>query len=127
MDKELNVPKWVLIVWPNMSQMPQNLSDQFVCPDQKVLNFFAAHLTHFLYRNDVKLRHPILWSHEKNLFPSISGIDLTYKTTKNFNNQSEFQCIIRFLMLIHDLYRLNKRTLTFSNGTTPLGNFSAVC
>ena len=26
MDKGLTVPKWVLIVWPKISQMPQNLS-----------------------------------------------------------------------------------------------------
>jgi hypothetical protein len=32
MDKGLTVPKWVLIVWPKIPQMPQNLSAQFVCP-----------------------------------------------------------------------------------------------
>jgi hypothetical protein len=37
MDKGLTVPKWVLIVWPEIPQMPQNLSAQFVCP--KVLDF----------------------------------------------------------------------------------------
>jgi hypothetical protein len=37
MDKGLN--KWVLIVWPEMSQMPQNLSAQFVCPSSKLLDF----------------------------------------------------------------------------------------
>ena len=26
MDKGLNVPKWVLINWPKIPQMPQNLS-----------------------------------------------------------------------------------------------------
>ena len=31
-----HVPKWGLINWPNM---PQNLSAQFVCPSQKVLDF----------------------------------------------------------------------------------------
>ena len=39
MDKGLTVPKWVLIVWPKIPQMPQNLSAQFVCPSPKVLNF----------------------------------------------------------------------------------------
>ena len=39
MDKGLTVPKWVLINWPKIPQMPQNyLSAQFVCPSQKVLN-----------------------------------------------------------------------------------------
>ena len=28
MDKGLTVPKWVLIVWPKMPIMPQNLSAQ---------------------------------------------------------------------------------------------------
>ena len=39
MDKELTVPKWVLIVWPKIPQMPKNLSIQFVCPSPKVLGF----------------------------------------------------------------------------------------
>ena len=39
-DKEvLNVLKWVLIVWSKISQMPQNLSAQFVSPSPKVLDF----------------------------------------------------------------------------------------
>ena len=36
MNKELTVPKWVLIVWPKIPQMPQNLSAQIVCPSPKV-------------------------------------------------------------------------------------------
>jgi len=36
MDKGLTVPKWVLIVWPKISQMPQNLSAQIACPSPKV-------------------------------------------------------------------------------------------
>ena len=39
MDKGLTVPKWVLIVQPKISQMPQNLFAQFVCPGPKVLDF----------------------------------------------------------------------------------------
>jgi hypothetical protein len=39
MDKGLTVQKWVLIDWPKIPQMPKNLSDQFVCPGPKVLNF----------------------------------------------------------------------------------------
>jgi hypothetical protein len=39
MDKELTVPKWVLIVWPKIPQMPQNLSAQFIDPSPKVLDF----------------------------------------------------------------------------------------
>ena len=36
MDKGLTVQKWVLINWPNIPQMPQNLSAQIVCPNPKV-------------------------------------------------------------------------------------------
>jgi hypothetical protein len=39
MDNGLTVPKWVLIVWPKIPKMPQNLSAQFVCSSPKVLNF----------------------------------------------------------------------------------------
>ena len=39
MYKGLNVTKWVLIVWPKIPQMPQNLSAQFVSPSPKVLHF----------------------------------------------------------------------------------------
>ena len=39
MDKGLTAPKWVLIVWPKIPHMPQNLSAQFVCPSPKVLDF----------------------------------------------------------------------------------------
>ena len=39
MDEGLTVPKWVLIVWPKVPQMHQNLSAQFVCPSPKDLDF----------------------------------------------------------------------------------------
>ena len=39
MDKGLTVPKWVLIVWPEIPQMPQNLSAQIVCLSPKVWDF----------------------------------------------------------------------------------------
>ena len=39
MDKGPTVPKWVLIVWRKIPQMPQNLSAQYVCPSPKVLYF----------------------------------------------------------------------------------------
>ena len=38
-DKRLTVPKWGLIVWPKIPQMPKNLFEQFVCPSPKVLDF----------------------------------------------------------------------------------------
>ena len=39
MDKGLTVPKWVLINWPKVPTMPQNLSAQIVCPSPKVWYF----------------------------------------------------------------------------------------
>ena len=36
MDKGLTMPKWVLIDWPKIPQMPQNLP---VCPSPLVLDF----------------------------------------------------------------------------------------
>jgi hypothetical protein len=39
MDKGVTVPKWALIVQPKISQMPQNLFAQFVCPSPKFLDF----------------------------------------------------------------------------------------
>ena len=39
MNKGLTVPKWVLIVRPEIPQMPQNLSAQFVCLSPKLLDF----------------------------------------------------------------------------------------
>jgi hypothetical protein len=39
MDKELIVPKWVLIVRPKIPQMPQKMSAQNVCPSPKVRDF----------------------------------------------------------------------------------------
>ena len=38
MDKELTLPKCVLIVRPKIPPKPQNLSAQFVCPSPKVLD-----------------------------------------------------------------------------------------
>ena len=39
LDKGITVPKWVLIIWAKLPQMPQNLSAQFVCPSPSVLDF----------------------------------------------------------------------------------------
>ena len=34
-----SLPKWVLIIWLKIPQIPQNLFAQFVCPNQIVLDF----------------------------------------------------------------------------------------
>jgi hypothetical protein len=39
MDKELTVPKWVLIVRLKIPLMPQKISAQNVCPSPKVQDF----------------------------------------------------------------------------------------
>ena len=44
MNKGLTVPKWVLIVWPKIPQMPQNLFAQFTCPNPKDLDFNGKRL-----------------------------------------------------------------------------------
>ena len=44
MDKGLTVPKWVLINWTKMHQMPQNLSAKFVCPRTKIWGFYEKRL-----------------------------------------------------------------------------------
>ena len=38
-DIDLPVPDWVLMVWPKINQMTQNLSAQFICPSPKFLEF----------------------------------------------------------------------------------------
>jgi hypothetical protein len=40
MDKDLTVPKWVLIVRAKIPQMPHKNSDQNVCPSSKVQDFW---------------------------------------------------------------------------------------
>ena len=39
MKKGVIATKWVLIIWPKILQMPQNLSVQFVCPSPKVQGY----------------------------------------------------------------------------------------
>ena len=34
-----SVPKWVLLAWPEIPQVPQNLFAQLVCRNPKVLDF----------------------------------------------------------------------------------------
>ena len=48
LDNGLTVPKWVMIIWPKMPKMPQNLAAQFVCPNPKVLDFNEKRL-HWAY------------------------------------------------------------------------------
>ena len=37
--ENMDMQKWVLIVWPEITQMPQSLSSQFICQSPKVLDF----------------------------------------------------------------------------------------
>ena len=39
MDKGLTVPKWVLMNWPKILKIPQNVSAQIVCQSPKTLGF----------------------------------------------------------------------------------------
>ena len=71
MDKGLPVPKWVLIVWPKIPKMPQNLVAQFVCPSPKVLDFNEKrlHWASIVHVSDQK-SHDM---YSKNLYDTISG------------------------------------------------------
>ena len=40
MDKGLTAPKWVLINWPKIPQVLQNLSAKIVCQSPKVWDFY---------------------------------------------------------------------------------------
>ena len=51
-DKGLTVSKWVLINWPKIPQMPQNLSAQIFCLSPKVLDFDEKRL-HWVHINTV--------------------------------------------------------------------------
>ena len=46
----LTVPKWVLINWPKVPQMPQNSSAQIVCPSLKVWYFDEKRLWYVVLR-----------------------------------------------------------------------------
>ena len=58
MDKELTVPKWVLIVWRKIPKMPQNFSAQFVCSSPKVWDFNEK--IEITYKASSKKSQPIL-------------------------------------------------------------------
>ena len=49
-DMGLTVPKWVLINWPKVPQMPQNSSAQIVCPSLKVWYFDEKRLWYVVLR-----------------------------------------------------------------------------
>ena len=55
MDKGLTVPKWVLIAWPKIPQMPQKISSQYVCPTKKVWNLKKSSLWVFVAFSEVVL------------------------------------------------------------------------
>jgi hypothetical protein len=54
MEMGLTAPKWVLIVWPKIPQIPQNLFAQFDCTSSKVLNFNEKRL---LCKEYIERRH----------------------------------------------------------------------
>jgi hypothetical protein len=65
MDKGLTVPKWVLILWLKIPQMPQNLSAQFVCPSPKVLDFNEKSLHRASVVGPVSVADPSYFCHGK--------------------------------------------------------------
>ena len=65
MDKGLTVSKWVLINWPKIPKMTQNLFAQIVCPSPNVWDFDEKRLPwvsvirgteHKIHRSDVNSR-----------------------------------------------------------------------
>ena len=85
MDKGLTVPKWVLIVWPKIPQMPQNLSATFVCPSSKVLDFNEKRL-----HLDVRSPWTLVLNEKVQLKPS--NFELKNRLNDEFNQvQSEKQ------------------------------------
>ena len=68
MDQGLTVPKWVLIVWPKIPQMPQNLSAQFIYPSPKVLDFNEKRLHWASVVRNIDLRfEEIAWNQSHHL------------------------------------------------------------
>ena len=58
MDKELTVPKWLLINRPKIPQMPQNSSAQIFCPSPEVWNFDEKRLHWASVVRDTKYAMP---------------------------------------------------------------------
>ena len=67
MDKGLTKPKWVLIVWPKIPQMPQNLSSQLVYPSPNVLDFNEKRLHWASVVREFSL-YPVVYQHVNFLF-----------------------------------------------------------
>ena len=88
MDKGLTVPKWVLIVWPKISQMPQNLSAQSVCPSRKVLDF-----------NEKRLH----WASVVRKFDKAQHILLVYKDKKNSMHFKKLYALQYILFVIRSV------------------------
>ena len=71
MDKELTVPKWVLIVQPKIPQMPQKISAQNVCSSSR-----------FLKKNSLGVHSPCLTS-------TVSKVELFIFYMKNRRERME--------------------------------------
>ena len=74
MDERLTEPKWVLMNWPKIPQMPQNWSAQIVCPSPKgilmqkklhwtsVVNGGHNHIVTSTIKNALNLYFLPIWS-----------------------------------------------------------------
>ena len=61
MEKGLTVPKWTLINWLEVPQMPQNLSAQMVCPSPKARDFDEKRLYWVSVVRGQKHPHEAVW------------------------------------------------------------------
>ena len=89
MDKGLTVPKWVLIAWLKIAQMPQNLSAQFVCSSPKYLDFNEKRLHWMSIARVFNVCKLFLWYYPKCRkqtyslnFPSVQGYPRPDKASK---------------------------------------------
>ena len=91
-DKGLTVPKWVLIVWPKIPQMPQNLSAQFVCPSPKVLDFNEKRL-HWVSA-DIEIITSYLGTRWFNKLEAFSNCPFLYMIVPSLGGSSEgMKCV----------------------------------
>ena len=74
MDKGLTVPKWVLINWPKIPEIPRSLSAQIVCPSPKKYLGFG-------YKGLVFCR--INGKHGQGTHSSKMGADKSFENTPN--------------------------------------------
>ena len=96
-DKELTVPKWVLIVQPKIPQMPQNISAQNVCQTQKFE----------IFEEKLSLGVRSTWPNSKNVWSYLQKLCLHKKTMyhpqkQELDNQLQVHQVSHLLTSLKD-------------------------